>query len=83
MISTIKKIDSITINREPTSDNEVTNKKYVNVTTEEGNILRFIQTLQSYLKESIGRDSYNHTIKDKIQITETKITTFPNTGANL
>ena len=43
-------IDFITVNRIPTSDNEVTNKKFVNDSIEECTILRFNQTLESYLK---------------------------------
>ena len=51
-VKKVTNIDSTTINREPNSDNEVTNKKYVNDTIEEGTILRFNQTLQNYLTES-------------------------------
>ena len=34
-------IDSVTVNREPTSDNELANKKYVDESLGGGNILRF------------------------------------------
>ena len=40
-------IDSITVNREPTSDNEVSNKKYVDDETDKNTSVRFNQTLQT------------------------------------
>ena len=76
-------IDSITINRYPNSDNEVSNKKYVNDTIEESTILKFNQTLQNYLTVSVGNDIYNLTKYDKIQVTDTTIIKIRNTGANL
>ena len=82
MISTIKKLtilNSITINRNPISANEVSNKKYVDDSVE-GTIVRFGQTLENYLKVSAGNDFYNLTEYDKIQITDTTIIKAPNTG---
>ena len=38
-------IDSITVNREPTSNNELANKKYVDDSTGNGNVLRFNRKL--------------------------------------
>ena len=76
-------LDSITINTQPTSNNEVANKKYVDDSIGNGNVLRFNQTLQNYLKLSVGNDTCNLTKYDKIQITNTAIIVFPNTGANL
>ena len=49
-------IDSITINRNPTSDNEVSNKKYIDVELDKNTIVRFNQTLENYLKVSVGND---------------------------
>ena len=51
-------INSITINRNPSSDNEVTNKKYVDDSIQEGTLLRFNQTQQNYLEVSVGGDIY-------------------------
>ena len=51
-------IDSITVNRNPTSDNEVTNKKYVDDSIGDVTILRFNQILENYLKVSVGNDTY-------------------------
>ena len=46
-------------------------------------IVRFNQTLQNYLKVSVGKDTYNLTKYDKIQITDTTIIKHPNTGGYL
>ena len=46
--------NSVTINSNPTDDNHVLNKKYVDDTLGDNNILRFNQTLKNYLKISVG-----------------------------
>ena len=74
---------SVTVNRNPTSDNEVSNKKYVEDSIGEGTILKFNQTLENYLKVSVGNDTYNLTKYDKIQITDTTEINFPNIGSDL
>ena len=61
-------LDSVVVKSNPTSDNDVTNEKYVDDSTEEGTILRFTQTLQNYLKVPVGNDVYNHAKNVKIQI---------------
>ena len=66
-------LDSVSVNRNPGSENEVTNKKYVDVSIEEGNFLRFNQTSENYLKVSVGNDSYNLTKYDKTQLIDTTI----------
>ena len=76
-------IDSITINRNPTSDNEVTNKKYIDDELDKNFILRFNETLENCLKVSVGNDTYNPTKYNKIQITDTTIIKYPNTGKDL
>ena len=63
----LSNIDSLTYNRKPSLDNEVTNKKYVNDTIEESTILRFNQTLENYLKVSVGNATYILTKHDEIQ----------------
>ena len=45
--------------------------------------MRFNQTLQNYLKVSVGNDSYNLTKYDKIQITDTTKIKFPNIRSDL
>ena len=54
-------LDGVTVNRNPTSDNEFSNKKYVDDSIGKGTLLRFNQTLQSYLIVSVGNDRYNLT----------------------
>ena len=43
-------INSVTINNNPTDDNHVSNKKYIDDSIAEGTLLRFNQTLTNYLK---------------------------------
>ena len=75
--------DSITVNRDPNLDNELSNKKYVDDSIAEGTIVRFNQTLQNYLKVSVGNDTYNLTKYNKIQITDTTEMRYPNIGSDL
>ena len=76
-------INSITVNRNPTSDNELSNKKYINDELDKNTIVRFNQTLQNYLKVTDGNDTYNLTRYDKIQITDTTEKRYPNMGSDL
>ena len=76
-------IDSITVNRNPTSDNELSNKKYIDDELDKNTIVRFNQTLQNYLKVSVGSDTYNLTKYDKLQIVDTTEIRFPNEGKDL
>ena len=76
-------LDSITINRNPMSDNELSNKRYVDDSIGENTLLGFNQTLTNYLKFSVGSDTYNLTKYNKIQITDTTEIKFPNIGSDL
>ena len=67
MTSTIN-LDSITVNRNPSLDNVLVNKKYIDDELDKNTILRFNQTLENYLKASVGNDTYNFTKFDKVQI---------------
>ena len=58
-------IDSIQVNRDPILDNEVSNKKYIDDELEKNTIVRFNQTLQNYLKVSVGDTIYNLTKYNK------------------
>ena len=58
-------------------------KKYIDDELDENTVLRFNQTLQNYLKKSVGNDTYNLTKYDKIQITDVTEIKFPNTGSDL
>ena len=57
----LSNIDSITVNRNPTSDNEISNKKNIDDELNKNTIVRFNQTLSNYLKFSVGNDVYNLT----------------------
>ena len=76
-------INSITINNNPTDDNHVSNKKYVDNELDKNTIVRFNQTLENYLKVSVGNDIYNLTKYNKIQLTDTTIIKYPNNGGYL
>ena len=73
----------VTVNRNPSSDNELANKKYVDDSIGEGKVLRFNQTLQNYLEVSNGNDIYNLTKYDKIQVTDTTEIKYRHTGGYL
>ena len=76
-------LDSITINRNPTLDNEVSNKKYIDDEIDKNTILRFNQTLSNYLKVSVGSDIYNLTKYEKNYITDLTEMRAPNNGLYL
>ena len=92
-------IKSITLNKQAENDKEVITKAYVDqfhqesersrrdlgidFYNESSTILRFNQTLQNYLKVSVGDDIYNLTKYDKIQITDTTEIKYPNIGSDL
>ena len=48
--------DSVSVNRNPSSDNEIAYKKYVDDSIGDGNVLSFCQTLENYLKLFVGND---------------------------
>ena len=79
----ILNVRSIQINHDPSNDNHVSNKKYIDDELDKNTILRFNQTLQNYLKVSVGNDTYNLTKYDKIQLTDTTVMESGNTGGYL
>ena len=76
-------LDSVSINKDPSSDIDLANKKYNDDSIGEGTIVRFNQTLQNYLKVSVGNDKYNLTKYDKIRIIDTPEIKSPNIGSDL
>ena len=76
-------INSVTINNNPTEDDQVSNKKYVDDQLDKNTIVRFNQTLQNYLKVSVGNNIYNLTKYNKIQIIDTTEIRYPNVGSDL
>ena len=75
-------LDSVTVDRNPSSDNELVNKK-INDGLDKTTILRFNQKLEKYPKVPVGKGTYNLTKYDKIQITDTTIIKNANTGIYL
>ena len=63
-------INSITINKNPIDYSHVCNNKYNDHELDENTNFRFIQTLENYLKVSIGNDTYNLTKYNKNQLTD-------------
>ena len=79
----ILNVRSIQINDDPSNDNHVSNKKYIDDELDKKTILRFNQTLQNYLKVSVGNYTYNLTKYNKIQLTDTAVMKSGNTGGYL
>ena len=73
-------IGSITINKNPSSDNELTNKNCIDDEIVKNAVIRFNQTLEIYLKVSVGNDTYILTKYDKINITDVTEIRWPNGG---
>ena len=92
-------INSITLNKQAENDDEVITKAYVDQFRQENErsrrdlgidfydesntLVRFNQTLQIYLKISVGNDPYSLTKYNKIQLTDTTIIKAPNSGGYL
>ena len=76
-------INSITINNNPTDDNHLSNKKYVDDQLDKNTIVRFNQTLQNYLKVSVGDTIYNLTKYNKYYLTDITRIQYPNNGGYL
>ena len=76
-------INSITINKNPTDDNHVSNKKYIDNELDQNTIVRFNQTLQNYLKVSVGNDIYNLTKYNKYYLTDHTVIKYPKSGGYL
>ena len=74
-------LDSVTANRNPRSDNELANKKYSDDQLDENTVVRLSQTLENYLKVSVGKDTYNLTKYGKTQITDSRVVRVGNGGA--
>ena len=80
---TLTNLDSVSVDIDSNSGNELSNEKYVDDSIGEGRLVRFNQSLQNYLNVSIGNDIYHLTKYDKIQITDTTIIKIPNTRDHL
>ena len=63
-------LESVILKRNPSADNELANKKYIDDEINKNTILRFNQTPQKYLKISVGIVVYSLTKYDGKQITD-------------
>ena len=72
-------IQPIAVNRDPSSDTEFTNKKFVYDEIDKNTVLKFNPTLTNYVKVSVGNHTYNLTKYYKMQIAETINIKAPNT----
>ena len=71
-------LDSVTINRNLGSDIELANKKYIDDELDKKNKLRFNQTLENYLKVSVGNDVDNLTTNMiKSKLLKQRLSNFP------
>ena len=50
-------LDSVSVNRNPNSDNDLVNKKIIDDELDKNTIVGFNQILQNYLKVSVGNDT--------------------------
>ena len=77
-------IDSISVSRNPNSDNELVSKNYLDDELDKNTILRYNQTIENDLKVSVGNIIYNFTnINNKIQLTDTTVMRTGNTRGSL
>ena len=77
-------IYSITININPTDDNHVSNKKYVDDQLDKDTIVRLNdESNDKYLKVNINNSTYNLQIYNKILLTDTTIMKNSNNGGYL
>ena len=77
-------INCITINNDPTDDNNVTNKKYIDDQLDKDTLVRLNDDSNDrYLKVNIKNSTYNLQIYNKILLTETTILKNLNNGGYL
>ena len=79
----VTNLDSITVDRNPGSNNELINKKYVDDSVGGGIFLKLNQTLQIYLKVLVGIDINNLNKNDKINITDITELRYLNGGQSV
>ena len=77
-------INSITINNNPTEDDQVSNKKYIDEELDKDTKVRLNDDSNDrYLQVCINNTPYNLQIYNKTQIFDTTKLIFPNTGTDL
>ena len=73
-------LEYIKVYRDPTSDNELANKKHIDDELDKNTILRLNPTLENCLKITVGNNTYNLTKFDETPITEITFIRNSNTG---
>ena len=77
-------VNSITINNNPTDNNHVSNRKYMDDGLDKNTIVRLNDDSNDrYLQVHINNTAYNRQIYNKTQIIDTTKLIFPNTGTDL
>ena len=76
----ITNLDTVTVNRDPSSGSGLSTKNYTDEKLLKITIVRFNQTLEIYLKVSVGNNTCNITKYNEIQLTDTKVMKTPNSG---
>ena len=76
-------LESVTVNRNPTSDKELSDIVYVDDSLGEKTNLRPYQRLQQFVKPTAGNTVYSVEKSDKQQITETTVPNVVNSSGNL
>ena len=77
-------INSITINKNPTHSNHVTNKKYIDDELDKNTLVRLNDDSNNrFLEVNNNNSTYNLQIYNKILLTDTTIIKFPNNGDSL
>ena len=76
-------INLITFNNSPTDDSHVSNKKYIDDGLDKNTIVRFNETLENYLKVSVGDDIYNLTKYKKFQLPDITVIIAGKNGLTL
>ena len=80
----LTKINSITINNNPTDDNHVSNKKYIDEELDKNTIVRLNDDSNDrYLQVHINNSPYNLHIYNKTQIIDATKLILPNSGKDL
>ena len=76
--------NSITINNNPTDDNHVSNKKYIDDELDKDTLVRLNDNSNDrYLKVNFKNSSYNLQIYNKMLLTDTTVKKFSNSGGYL
>ena len=77
-------VNSITINNNPTDNNHVSNKKYIDDQLDKDTLVRLNDNSNNrYLKVDINNSTYNLRVYNKILLTDITIIKYPNHGGYL